>query len=110
MSFVDPACAVKAYEELDKTSFQGRLLHILPAAERKVAGNKGVEEASDSNHSLKGEKDKKRKENASKDFNWSFLYMNVSSISLLSNIVPRDPFCHEGRCCCFLDSGSYEHS
>ena len=107
VAFVDPSCAVKAYEELDKTSFQGRLLHILPAAERSSV--QAVEEKNDKSN-LRGDKEKKRKENASKEFNWSFLYMNVSRVvsaiysSLLMNIY------RAGRCCCFLDCGSHEYS
>ena len=59
VAFVDPSCAVKAFEELDKTSFQGRLLHILPAAER--SGVQAVEEK-DGKSTLRGDKEKKRKE------------------------------------------------
>lgn len=50
-------------------------MHILPAAEKKSTGVKGVEETGAK--TVKGEKDKKRKENAGKEFNWSMLYMNV---------------------------------
>ncbi|KAI5120243.1 hypothetical protein M0805_007547 [Coniferiporia weirii] len=86
ITFVDPACAVKAYEELDKTSFQGRLLHILPAAERKGSGVQGVEDV-DRKTTLKDAKDKKRKESSAKEFNWSMLYMNVDAVA--SSIADR---------------------
>lgn len=76
MKFADAQCAVKAFEELDKTSFQGRLLHILPAVEREDSGAKGVEFGVKS--TVKGDKERKRKEASSKEFNWAMLYMNVS--------------------------------
>ncbi|EJD05148.1 uncharacterized protein FOMMEDRAFT_18782 [Fomitiporia mediterranea MF3/22] len=89
VTFSDPACAVKAFEELDKTSFQGRLLHILPAAERKSSGVKGVEDnlGGSGKTSVKKEKEKKKKEGASKEFNWSMLYMNADAVA--SSIADR---------------------
>ena len=76
VKFSDPQCAVKAFEELDKTSFQGRLLHILPAAERESSGSTGVEDVRKS--TVKADKDKKLKASSTKEFNWAMLYMNVS--------------------------------
>ncbi|KAG1731034.1 hypothetical protein EDB19DRAFT_1739512, partial [Suillus lakei] len=35
VTFKQPTSALSAYEALDKTSFQGRLLHIIPAVDRK---------------------------------------------------------------------------
>ncbi|KAL5525252.1 MRD1 [Sanghuangporus sanghuang] len=86
VKFRDPSCAVRAYEELDKTSFQGRLLHILPAAEQKGTGVKGVEEAP-GKQSVKKEKEKKRKQTATREFNWSMLYMNTDAVA--SSIADR---------------------
>ena len=107
VAFVDPSCAVKAFEELDKTSFQGRLLHILPAAER--SGVQTVEEK-DGKSTLRGDKEKKRKENASKEFNWSFLYMNVSRVVfVIYSTLLMNSHC-VGRCCCFLNCRPYEYS
>ena len=77
MKFAERNCAVKAFEELDKTSFQGRLLHILPAVDREDSGAKGVEFGEKS--TVKGEKEKKRKQASAKEFNWAMLYMNVSA-------------------------------
>ena len=79
VTFLDPQNALRAFEELDKTSFQGRLIHILPAAEQRRDGVQGVEEIDTSGKkSLKSEREKKRKETSNKEFNWSMLYMNVS--------------------------------
>ena len=64
-----------AYDALDKTSFQGRLLHILPAIDRVPrAGNPS---GNDKPMKLKAMREQKKKENSGKDFNWAILYMNV---------------------------------
>ena len=80
VTFLDPQNALRAFEELDKTSLLGRLIHILPAAEKRRDGVQGVEEIDTSGKkSLKSEREKKRKETSNKEFNWSMLYMNVST-------------------------------
>ncbi|THH23232.1 hypothetical protein EUX98_g7946 [Antrodiella citrinella] len=91
VSFADPKNAVAAYEALDKKSFQGRLLHILPAVDRR-----GKPELVDANgkRSLKEEKNVKRKGTAGKEFNWAMLYMNsdavVSSVADRMNVSKAD--------------------
>ena len=77
VSFADPTNAVDAYEALDKQSFQGRLLHILPAVDRR--GAVSVEDAK-GKKSLKDDRLTKRKTMAGKDFNWGMLYMNVRTL------------------------------
>jgi multiple RNA-binding domain-containing protein 1 len=76
--------AVSAYESLDKTSFQGRLLHILAAVDRR--GASGPEDGN-KKHTLKDDRLTERKKNAGKEFNWGMLFMNVSwlvfSLSLI---------------------------
>lgn len=86
ITFASPDEAVAAYEALDKTSFQGRLIHILGAVDRRGAapnpgeGGKKV--------TVKGEREAKRKAVAGKEFNWSMLYMNVSRF-FLRNVNPN---------------------
>ncbi|RDX46000.1 RNA-binding domain-containing protein [Lentinus brumalis] len=92
VSFVRPEAAVAAYDALDKTSFQGRLLHILPAVDRKGK----VEEADNEGkkRTLKQDREAKRKAGAGKEFNWAMLYMNsdavVSSIADRMNVSKAD--------------------
>ena len=81
VSFAKPDNALAAYEALDGKSFQGRLLHILAAVDRK--GRFQVEEADGKKRSLKEERNAKRKATASKEFNWSMLYMNVGGRLIL---------------------------
>jgi len=93
VTFAQAACAVAAYETLDKKSFQGRLLHILGAVDRK--GKFEVEEVEGGKKkSLKSERDAKRKSTAGKGFNWGMLYMNsdavVSSVADRLNISKAD--------------------
>ena len=80
MTFAKPESALAAYEAMDKTSFQGRLLHILPAVDRKGKREEGEGDAK--KKSLKQERDNKRKATAGKEFNWAMLYMNVRSQSI----------------------------
>lgn len=77
VTFADPSNAVAAYEALDKMSFQGRLLHVLPAVDRR--GKPEVVDGDEKKKTLKEERDAKRKGIAGKEFNWAMLYMNVRS-------------------------------
>lgn len=81
VTFANPTNAVAAYEALDKKSFQGRLLHILGAVDRR-----GKVEDADKKRTLKNEMAAKRKEAAGRDFNWSMLYMNVRNILHIKNV------------------------
>ena len=75
VAFASSASALSAFESLDKKSFQGRLLHILGAVDRK--GSAKAEDV-EVKKTVKGEKDAKMKVGAVKEFNWGMLYMNVS--------------------------------
>jgi hypothetical protein len=92
VTYVQPTSALAAYEALDRKSFQGRLLHILAAVDRKGRIQVGEGEAK---KTLKDERNLKRKATAGKEFNWSMLYMNVRrlfpriksfSVNLLTDI------------------------
>ena len=77
ITFAQSTQALAAYEALDKKSFQGRLLHILAAVDRK--GRFEAVEGDGKKKSVKDEQHAKRKAMAGKDFNWSMLYMNVGT-------------------------------
>ncbi|KIL64369.1 hypothetical protein M378DRAFT_595167 [Amanita muscaria Koide BX008] len=79
ISFSKPENALAAYEKLDGRSFQGRLLHILAAVDRKGAFQ--VEDGEGKKRSLKDERNAKRKATAGKEFNWSMLYMNPDAVA-----------------------------
>ncbi|KAI0706720.1 hypothetical protein C8T65DRAFT_651773 [Cerioporus squamosus] len=92
VSFAKPEAALAAYEALDKTSFQGRLLHILPAVDRK--GKVEETDGEGKKRTLKQDREAKRKAGAGKEFNWAMLYMNsdavVSSIADRMNVSKAD--------------------
>ena len=67
--------AVAAFDAMDGTSFQGRLIHILPATDRQ--GQRQMDDTDLKKRTLKGDRAQKRKETSGKDFNWAVLYMNV---------------------------------
>ncbi|KXN85250.1 Multiple RNA-binding domain-containing protein 1 [Leucoagaricus sp. SymC.cos] len=85
VTYTTGADACSAYEALDKKSFQGRLLHILPAQDRQNAYR--VEEGEGRKKAVKEEKHHKRKALAGKSFNWSMLYMNSDAVA--SSIADR---------------------
>ena len=83
----DPADALSAYKTLDKTTFQGRLLHVLPGRAKPGQDQSGVVgivngEVLGKSKLGKGEVkkgvDARRKEEGSRGVNWATLYMNVS--------------------------------
>lgn len=73
VTFVQPADAVTAFKALDGTTFQGRLLHILPAMGRAPKSANGSSDPK----SLKQERLEERKQNAGQAFSWGTLYLNV---------------------------------
>ncbi|KAF7421208.1 Multiple RNA-binding domain-containing protein 1 [Pleurotus ostreatus] len=85
VTFRQSSCALAAFEALDRKSFQGRLLHILPAVDRK--GNIQIEEGSGRKKTVKDERNQSRKSAAGKEFNWSMLYMNSDAVA--SSVASR---------------------
>ena len=77
--YTKPEDALSAYEAMDGTDLQGRLLHILPATEQ---ADKTPAATADPNgkKTLKDSIMDTRKANAGKEFNWAMLYMNVGCI------------------------------
>ncbi|ORY24677.1 hypothetical protein BCR39DRAFT_317288 [Naematelia encephala] len=101
--FHDPANALTAYKALDKTTFQGRLLHVLPGRAKPGQENSGVQgvvdgkvlgKVAESRGEVKGKVDARRKDEGSKGVNWATMYMNsdavASSIASRLNISKSD--------------------
>lgn len=80
VTFTDPTHALAAFRAKDGSTFQGRLLHLLPAVSKNPP-------TTDTSKTLKQSKAEQAKENASKDFNWSFLYMAPDAVA--SSIADR---------------------
>lgn len=89
--FRDPQDALSAHKTLDKTTFQGRLLHVLPGRARpgqeKAAGTEGVTDgkvlgkAAEKRGEVKEKVDEKRKADSAKGVNWASLYMNSDAVA-----------------------------
>ncbi|ODM24009.1 Multiple RNA-binding-containing protein 1 [Aspergillus cristatus] len=85
IQYFDPDAAVEAYKNLDGRIFQGRLLHVLPAAAKKTYE---IDETELSKLPVKRQKQIKRKmEASSASFSWNSLYMNADSV--MSSVAER---------------------
>ncbi|KAG0666975.1 Multiple RNA-binding domain-containing protein 1 [Maudiozyma exigua] len=85
VQFNDPEDAIRAYIELDKQIFQGRLIHILPA---DVKNTHRLDEFDLKNMPLKKQRELKKKAQASKQtFAWNSLYMNQDAV--LSSVASK---------------------
>ncbi|KAF8584613.1 RNA-binding domain-containing protein [Ramaria rubella] len=84
VSYVQAADAVSAWQTLDGTTFQGRLLHILAGIERR---KDAAETGESKKKSFKEDMGDKRKREAGKEFNWGMLYMNSDAV--VSSIADR---------------------
>ncbi len=79
MQFQDPNAAAEAYHNLDGEPFQGRLLHILPAAGKR---EKVLNEFEIAKLPLKKQKQIRQKADAgSTIFNWNSLFMNQDAVN-----------------------------
>ena len=79
VQYKDPTAAAEAFHNLDGEPFQGRLLHILPAAAKRE--NK-LDEFAISKLPLKKQKEIRKKADASSTtFNWNSLYMNQDAVN-----------------------------
>jgi len=85
VQFEDHEAATEAFHNLDGEAFQGRLLHILPAAAKR--DNK-LDEFEIAKLPLKKQRQiKKKAEATSSTFNWNSLYMNQDAVN--SSIAER---------------------
>lgn len=79
VQYADPVAAADAYHNLDGEPFQGRLLHVLPAAEKRE--NK-LDEFAIAKLPLKKQREIKKKAEASTmTFNWNSLFMNQDAVN-----------------------------
>ncbi|OOF97264.1 hypothetical protein ASPCADRAFT_165900 [Aspergillus carbonarius ITEM 5010] len=85
IQYLDADAAVEAYKSLDGKHFQGRLMHILPAAAKKTYK---IDDADLAKLPLKKQKQIKRKMDAtSSSFSWNSLYMNADAV--MSSVAER---------------------
>lgn len=85
VQFSDADAAENAMKENDGQTFEGRLLHILPAQKKRETK---LDDFELSKLSLKKQQEIKRKrEAASTNFNWNALYMNTNTV--VSSVAHR---------------------
>ena len=85
VQFAETDAAESALRALDGKTFQGRLLHILPASDKKASQ---MDDFILSKLSLKKQKAiKQKKEASSSSFGWNFLYMNPDAV--LASVADR---------------------
>jgi len=83
--FSNPDEAVNAWKQADGNTFQGRLLHILPATAKR---DTLLDDFALSKLPLKKQQQIKRKREASSStFNWNALYMNADAV--MSSVADR---------------------
>ncbi|KZS95372.1 hypothetical protein SISNIDRAFT_451955 [Sistotremastrum niveocremeum HHB9708] len=87
VTFRQPSAALAAYESLDGTTFQGRLLHIIAAIDRRAKADDHL----DPKKSIKDQKLDSRKKGALKEsgarWEWGMLFMNADAVA--SSIADR---------------------
>lgn len=77
--YSDPSAALAAFQSADRSTFQGRLIHVLPAAAKK---EQKLDEYELSKLPLKKQNlIRKKAEAASNTFNWNSLYMNQDAVN-----------------------------
>lgn len=77
--FTDPSNAVEAFQAMDGATFQGRIIHIIPASAKRDAG---LDEFSLSKLPLKKQNQiRKKAEAASHTFNWNSLFMSQDAVN-----------------------------
>ncbi|WRT65936.1 uncharacterized protein IL334_002887 [Kwoniella shivajii] len=89
LQYHNPDEALTAYQALDKTTFQGRLLHVLPGRSKpgqttNVAGvvdGKVLGKATEGKGEVKKGVEERRKEEGRKGVNWATLYMNSDAVA-----------------------------
>jgi multiple RNA-binding domain-containing protein 1 len=79
VQYTNPEAAAEAYHNLDGEPFQGRLIHILPAASKR---ENTLDEYAIAKLPLKKQKQiKKKTEASSSTFNWNSLFMNQDAVN-----------------------------
>ncbi|XP_065830470.1 probable RNA-binding protein 19 [Oscarella lobularis] len=76
VTYLMPEHAVKAFNELDRSAFQGRLLHVLPS---RTSSTKA--ETIDESDSFKRKRDGKAKAASQSSHNWNSLFLNSNAIA-----------------------------
>ena len=80
VQFMNPAEALVAFEHMDNTIFQGRLLHLIPA-KNLTSIQADAKTSSDARSSFKRKKETKTKDIAGDDTNWSTIFLRSDTVA-----------------------------
>ncbi|ALC48638.1 CG3335 [Drosophila busckii] len=83
VTFMMPEHAVLAFNALDGSDFQGRLLHLLPGKELDKSAEEQQQAADFDNLSFKQKKAAKLKQQAQKSIGWNTLFMGANAVAEL---------------------------
>lgn len=86
VQFQIPANAAVAFDNLDNTIFQGRLIHILPAKSMTQV-QENAKLSADAKSSFKKKKEMKAKEISNDDTNWNTIFLRVSHFFKVKNSI-----------------------
>ena len=81
VTYVIPENAVQAYTKLDGSTFQGRLLHIIPGKPPKGEEELDDNSAAPGNNNFKQKKADKAKKEAGSSHNWNSLFLGSSAVA-----------------------------
>ena len=81
VTYVIPENAVQAYTKLDGSTFQGRLLHIIPGKPPKGEEELDNDNSPGSNNNYKQKKADKAKKEAGSSHNWNSLFLGASAVA-----------------------------
>lgn len=79
-----PEKAIKAFNDLDGSIYQGRMLHIIPAKNKKEESNEsGAGDNRNKDTSYKAKKETELKKSAQAGHNWNTLFINQDAVANL---------------------------
>ncbi|EDW26944.1 GL16640 [Drosophila persimilis] len=81
VTYMMPEHALKAFNALDGTDFNGRLLHLLPGKELDKNDQSQADKADDFGLSFKEKKALKLKKNAQKPIGWNTLFLGANAVA-----------------------------
>jgi multiple RNA-binding domain-containing protein 1 len=82
VTYMFPEHAMKAFSELDRSTFQGRLLHVIPA---EVKRGDSYNEMPKDGSSFKKQKASEIKEGATRSHNWNALFLRADAVAELTS-------------------------
>jgi multiple RNA-binding domain-containing protein 1 len=81
IQYILPQHAVRALDQADGSIFQGRLLHVLPAASKEIVTDQRVDGHKGEGGSYKNTREQEQRQDAEKDHNWNSLFLSSNAVA-----------------------------